>query len=236
MASQGSSLDNLTPAQRLMQEHASSSHAHQPSVEDVVDEDDTPSTVTPSATAGLSEKAAGKQKATSGPGSSTPALNTQSEELFPSLGAPKARTAAVPPAWGKKPASVSTNGVNGANGTANGPSGASTPASGVFTPPAAAGAGRGARGPGPQTMNLPGRAVEQIEFAPSQLIPRNQLKKPISAILQDINKKSKAKVSMKEGMGGRIIFSGEGNIDAVRMALKEVANQVGSKVWIPPRL
>lgn len=79
-------------------------------------------------------------------------------------------------------------------------------------------------------MSLPGKHMEQLRLAPSQMQPRGQLKKPLRDILRDISRKSKATVDMRGGPGGSIIFEGKGSVDAVRQALKEVAQQVGSKV------
>jgi hypothetical protein len=79
-------------------------------------------------------------------------------------------------------------------------------------------------------MSLPGKHMEQLRLAPSQMQPRGQLKKPIRDILRDISRRSKATVDMRGGPGGSIIFEGKGSVDAVRQALKEVAQQVGSKV------
>lgn len=82
----------------------------------------------------------------------------------------------------------------------------------------------------PRIMTLPGKHVEQLRLAPSQMLPRNQLKKPVRDILRDISKRSKATVDLRAGPNGSIIFEGKGSVDAVRQALKEVAQQVGSKV------
>jgi hypothetical protein len=79
-------------------------------------------------------------------------------------------------------------------------------------------------------MSLPGRYSEQIQLHPSMMTPRNQLKKPVSDILRDINKRSKANVEMKAGPGGVVVFEGTGPVDAVRVALKDVATQLCSKV------
>jgi hypothetical protein len=79
-------------------------------------------------------------------------------------------------------------------------------------------------------MNIPGKHVEQLRLAPSQMIPQSQLKRPIRDILRNISRMSKANVDMRHGPGGSVIFEGKGSIDAVRQALKEVAQQVGSKV------
>lgn len=90
----------------------------------------------------------------------------------------------------------------------------------------------GASGPSdlPRIMSLPGKHMEQLRLAPSQMLPRNQLKKPLRDILRDISKRSKANVDMRGGPGGSIIFEGKGSVNSVREALKDVAQQVGSKV------
>jgi len=229
--------ETLSPAQQLMAKHAE--EPHKPTVEEVVDEEDIAhpppsSTVHPSGTeAPLSEKAAGKQKAQDTPenvpskakGNAPP--NIQSEEAFPALGAPKAQgPTSAAAAWGKKPSSVVTNGARPTSS-----SGTSTPASGMHTPSSTNASQLGSqRAAGPQTMSLPGRYKEQIQLAPSQLTPRNQLKKPVQDILRDINRGSKAKVEMRHaGVGNDLIFEGTGPVEAVRQALKEVANQLGSK-------
>ena len=72
--------------------------------------------------------------------------------------------------------------------------------------------------------------MDQFRFDSSQMLPRSELKKPVSDILRDISKKSKVRLEVREGAGGVYIFEGTGNVDAVRQALKEVAQQVGSTV------
>ena len=79
-------------------------------------------------------------------------------------------------------------------------------------------------------MSLPGQHAERVQFAPSQLTPRSELKKPVQDTLRDINKRSKARVTMSTGPGGMIIFEGTGPVEAVRHALKQVAQELGSKV------
>lgn len=105
---------------------------------------------------------------------------------------------------------------------------ASTPLSGILTPGSTAPSQR-------LSMNLPGRNSEQIVLDPSMLKKRDQLKKPVSEILRDINKRSKAKVEMKNGPGGMLVFEGTGPTDAVRVALKEAANQIcaGQNLSLP---
>lgn len=200
--------EGLTPAQQLMEQHANNNN-HHVTVEDVVDEED----VAHPPPAALSEKAAGKQKAEEPAAApKKPALNTQSEEAFPALGPVKPRAQAAVPTWGKKPAGVaSTNGSN-----AN--SGASTPS------------GPAIRGPAVATMNLPGKHTERISFSTAQLTPRQQLKKPVGEIIRDINRRSKARLEQKTGPHGQIIFESTGPVEAVRESLKDIANEVGSKV------
>jgi hypothetical protein len=82
----------------------------------------------------------------------------------------------------------------------------------------------------PRIMALPGKHMEQLRLAPSQMQPRGQMKKPLRDVLRDISRRSKANVDMRGGPGGSIIFEGKGSVDAVRQALREVAQQVGSKV------
>ncbi|KAJ4378014.1 hypothetical protein N0V83_000844 [Neocucurbitaria cava] len=225
-AATSSATEGLTPAQQLMEQHD-----HHVTVEDVPDEEDiahpppSASAKHASDAAPLSEKAAGKQKAEDAPiPAKKPALNTSSEEAFPALGPAKPRAqASVAPTWSKKPAAVTSNGVNGTAG--NGASGASTPASGAGTP-ASLPVGRG---PALPSMNIPGKHTERISFALNQLTPRQQLKKPVNDIIRDINRRSKAKLEFKSGPSGTVIFEATGPVDAARQALKEIANEVGSK-------
>jgi hypothetical protein len=205
--------EGLTPAQKLMQEHAD----HHVTVEDVEDEDELAhpqSSAEPAADvpAPLSEKAAGKQKAEDAPAApKKPALNTSSEEAFPALGPVKPRAQAVAPTWGKKPASVTSNDVNGS---------------------AASSGSAVGRGPALPSMNIPGKHTERITLALSQVAKKDELKKPIGEIVRDINRRSKAKLEYKQGPGS-LIFEGTGPVEAVRQALKEVANEIGSKVSHP---
>ena len=246
-------------AEQLQQRHAASD-VRPPTVEEVVDEEDIihppPSSIagahardTPvmpilvRADETMSEKASGKQRAPEASKIPTAAtspdravnLNTKSEELFPALGGgSKSRTPAqVSTAWGsKKPASIANgvpNGINGHGPTSSATSSRSaTPASGILTP----GSTNASipRGLGPQYMSLPGKHTERVQFAPSQLLPRREMKKPLQDVLREINKRSKATVEMKLGPDGMIQFEGKGSVEAVRQALKDVAKEVGSKV------
>jgi hypothetical protein len=236
-AEAGSSASNgLTPAQRLQQEHAAA-EAHHVTVEDVPDEEDLAHPVSaPKPTAdptisminggAVSAKVMGKQRATDGTVTDVPAsetkgripaaLDTASEEAFPSLGPAKA----VPMAstWGSRPAAARANGA--ATGGAS--SGAPTPMSmpNRSSNPMAQRPSQG--------VSIPGRYTEDMRMPSDQL--RTDLKRPIGDLLKDINRKYKAKVDMKRG-NGVLIFSGQGpNVDAVHEILREVAAQFGQKV------
>ncbi|KAJ9273364.1 hypothetical protein DTO212C5_438 [Paecilomyces variotii] len=208
----GGSAATKSPAALLEEQHARD-EAHKVTVEDVPDEDEiqhpppAASEVKPDSASGSATTAAARKKA--------PAFDVKSEELFPALGGgPKPRAAAVPTTWGAKKSSAAAV----ANGLANG---------------SQASAATGTQGFGvsdaPKIMTLPGKHVEQLRLAPSQMLPRGQLKKPLRDLLRDISKRSKATVDMRSGPGGSIIFEGKGSVDAVRQALKDVAQQVGSK-------
>ena len=248
---------DLTPAQKLQEIHSSDTAAHNPTVEEVIDEEDlahpppsllaqqnsrvsdSPDADGPPVSANrlgkrkevpLSEQPQVKPKA--------PVLDTQSEESFPALGGPPPSRPGAPNAmqWGSKTspsfAKHATNGVNGKGPLSNNAaSTVSSPVSGVMTPMSA-----GAKSvqppkqdPSLQGMALPGRHSQRITFAPSQLLPRSQLKKPILEILRAINKRSKAKIEIKQGPQGVIVFEGTGPYDDTRQALRDVAHEVGSK-------
>ncbi|KAK7508840.1 uncharacterized protein IWZ02DRAFT_472631 [Phyllosticta citriasiana] len=224
-----------TPAQRLEAKHDES---HRPTVEEVPDEEDlkhaasaVSDTNGDASPAPQSEKAAGKQKAQDTDiqptkKSGNQPLNIESEEMFPGLGAPKAHApAAVSSAWGRKPASVNANGANGFSAN-NGISRSSTPGSGIATPKSSTPTLGAA---GPQILNLPGRHVEAITLHPHQMIPRQQMRRPLQDIIKEINRRSKARIDFKTGAGGNYVFQGSGPTEAVREALREVAKEIGSK-------
>lgn len=212
--------EGSTFAEQLQKKHQ---EHHNVTVEDVPDEDDHPrAIVSQSENVAPSEKALGKQKAKE-PNSNTPqALDTRSEELFPALGSGlKPRTPGpVSPAWGSQKPSAFANGVNGhVNGISNSSPRASTPS---LTAPALAGYGR--------SISIPGKQKESVTFAPSQLLSRDKLKKPIPEIIRDLNKKSKATISMNHGKQGGIAFESSGpSREIVQQALKELAKQIGAR-------
>ncbi|KAL5048293.1 hypothetical protein BDW71DRAFT_27825 [Aspergillus fruticulosus] len=200
-------------AAMLEEQHALDA-AHKATVEDAVDEEDLlhppPSTQAVSDQASSAPSQAPTPPLATTPISSNsasgkpPALDVQSEELFPALGSGSKPKAPAASAWGAKGPSAAAALANGA------PSGVSS-------------------ADVPRVMTLPGKHMEQLRLAPSQMLQRGQLKKPLRDILRDISKRSKANVDMRGGPGGSIIFEGRGSVDAVRQALKQVAQQVGSK-------
>jgi hypothetical protein len=240
---------DLTAAQKLMQKHAD--EAHQASIEEVPDEEDlkhgeVPKSATilepaegegvsaPTWATPVSAKAAGKQKARDLPSQANkPPLDTQSHELFPELGgtAKSQNGPTVASIWGaKKPTTASPTTSNGkANGLTptNGSSRASTPTSGAATPTSTLNSAT-PKGP-PSMMAIPGRHTERIQLAPSQLLPRTQMKKPLPDVLKEVNKRSKANITMTTGQGGAYWFTAIGPIDACRQALKDLVEQIGSK-------
>ncbi|CAG9943873.1 unnamed protein product [Clonostachys rosea f. rosea IK726] len=132
-------------------------------------------------------------------------LDTQSHELFPELGASKGKSANVPPVWGAK---TNTNGKT--NGS--GPSAVS-------------------QGPAP-AMFIPGRNVESITLEPQDVMPRGQLRRPIADIIKDINRKSRANISMGGASNGRLKFDATGPQDVAQQALKDLVSQIGTRTSI----
>lgn len=202
---------------------------HQPIIEEVPDEDDSRHGPTPVSSsilesvnddaaglpgwvASMSSKAAGKQKEESK--ASKPALDTQSEEFFPSLGgAPKpVKTQSSAPKWNVSKSNGASNGVS-ANG-------ASTPDSGTVTPPVAS------KPRVPQS--LAGQGAPLYTLQPREVLTRKELKRPIPEVLKDINKKTRANLSMTTGEGGVLKFSATGPVsDNVKhQAFRDLGAQI----------
>lgn len=218
-------------AQRLRQEHDS----HHVTIETVPDEEDlkhaaivrreaaeaAASGPTPAAApaaswaATPSAKAAGKQKAPEPVPASD--LDTHSHELFPELGAPKKASANVAPIWNAK--------------TGGGTNGASQPTSNGSSAPAASAPARSTAAP---TLNIPGRNVSSVTLEDHQLLPRGSLKRPIPDIIKDINRKSRANVTMLPPTGSRRQFNATGPPDVAQQALRDLVQQIGAKVRPPP--
>ncbi|KAK5987873.1 Vigilin 1-like protein [Cladobotryum mycophilum] len=186
-------------AQKLQQHHVT--------VEDAAD-DDLPPTST---AAPVSSKPSTKK--------ASAALDTQSHELFPELGAPKGKSANVAPIWGAK--NIANGQANG--GASNGGSRSSTPAaSGTATPTQAAA----------PSMNIPGRSVETVTLEPRFILPRGLLKRPIPDVLKDINRKSRANVTMATTSNGSLKFYATGPQENAQQALRDIVAQIGAKVSI----
>jgi KH domain len=246
MASQtaegSSSAAQKTNAELLREKHEAV-EAHNPTVEDDLDEEDIQhpppsSLISPVAnSSGFSEEAAGKQRADAAP-KKAPVLDTKSEDLFPSLGGgPKARAApASAPAWG---VNKNTQPLRpAANGFSNGPppaplassplsSRASTPLSGILTPTSsyAMNNAQSSR-KGPMQMAMPGKHTDSITLVPTQM----DKTKPIQPYLDRLNKKSRATVTRHTARdGSSIVFEGSGPKKDVSEALRTIARELCAK-------
>ncbi|KAF7861868.1 hypothetical protein EAF04_007750 [Stromatinia cepivora] len=216
----------LSQAQKLMQKH---DQEHQPTIEDIPDEDDLKHSEQPSSASiledvngdsttpgwvpSMSTKAAGKQKEDV---RKEPSIDTQSHELFPALGAtsqPKPQAQGI---WGGGKASANANGT-----PANGASPASNPNSGAATPMSSANRPK---------VSQPGQQPhERIELAQDQILKRGELKKPLPEILREINKKYRSNITQSTGMGGKMTFTAYGPPSAARTGIKALMEQIGAK-------
>jgi len=155
---------------------------HNPTVEDVVDEEDIehpPPSSTVAAEPALSEKAKGKQPATQDKKPASTKIDTSNEEAFPALGSGPKKAAAG--AWGGgKPSSVPSNGA---------PRG---PPSAIPTGRTAAAAAR----PG-AALNIPGKQQQTLELRSSQMLPPGERKKPLERMLADIEKRAGIKLDQR---------------------------------------
>lgn len=213
----------MSAAQKLQQEHAA--EGHHVTVEDVVDEDLNLQNGSASSTdlPALSEKAAGKQKENaSAPTKSATTLDTQSRELFPDLGGPKPQATKAIPKWNVLSGDNKTNGQSPVNGTPR----TATPTSGLATPTAKSAA---------PAVHLPGRHVEQIVLEPQHMKSRDQLRRPLKDIIQDVNRTSRATIKAVSGAHSGQRFEASGvTQEAAQQALKELVKQIGSVVSGPP--
>ena len=233
----------VSAAEKLMQTH---DDTHQTTIEDVPDEEDLKhgeqpisssilesteeNSPAPGWVAPMSAKAAGKQKAETFPGKENKKLiDTQSEELFPGLGPAKPKQPpSTVPVWNiKKPSASPVT-----NGTSNGIStnGTSTPTSGLNTPPSASSQSQPRDGPALKMNALPGQVSRRMAMAQDEILPRAQLKKPLPDILKDLNKKSKANITMQTGEKGMMWFNAVGPQAAADQAIRDVVAQIGLKV------
>lgn len=230
-AGAASSSTTKTPAQ-LMQEQHDASEAHRVTVEDVPDEYDIehPAPSHEHAEEGdkpktngdgnvpLSEKAAGKQKATNKP----PIPDTQSEEAFPSLGAATrpafAPSSRQPISYANLSAKAATANGSPALGSRPTSSGAATPSSttGTRTPVPAVAAARA-------SVLLPGRARDSFEIDNGDL----DKNKSLPRVLADVKKKFNVAVTPKSANFGRgTEFVAEGPKARVTEALMYVSKEL----------
>lgn len=194
-------------AQKLLQKHAESA-PHHVTIEDAEDPD--------LPTASRKDASATPAPAAAQKGPSRTNLDTQSHELFPELGASKGKSAKVAPIWGAKSSSSGRP-------SAPSPSAASPPpasASGTTTPSQAA----------KPAMFIPGRNVESVTLEPRYVLQRGQLKRPIPDIIKDINRKSRANISMSTASNGRLKFDATGPQEVAQQALKDLVQQIGTRV------
>ncbi|ORY61353.1 RNA binding effector protein Scp160 [Pseudomassariella vexata] len=181
-------------AERLLQKHTEN---HQPTVEDVPDEELKPTA-----------KAKG--------------LNMESEEAFPGLGGSSSSSSKgkAPvnniPIWGAK-----LNGKSNGTTPANGTPGTSTPVSHTSTPAPG-------NAPTPNVF-IPGRYVESIELDPNDIMPRAQLKRPIADIVKDLNRKSRAVLTISTKDRGKLKIEAQGPQDPAQQALRDLVAQIGAK-------
>ena len=217
--------NETSAASKLLQQHIA---AHPVTIEEVPDEE-IGKPVTSSAEASnteskptwaepMSAKAAGKQKAQEAKG-----IDTSSHDLFPELGGPRSTSATgTVPIWNaKSSANGKADGASPTNGTPQ----ASAPPSGVTTPTSRA-----------PTVLIPGRNTETFYAEPHHLLPRTQLKRPVVDVLKDLNRKSRAKVTMSNAANGKLKFEATGPEGVAQQAIRELMNHIGSKVGPPSDL
>ncbi|KAI1369784.1 putative RNA binding effector protein Scp160 [Xylaria arbuscula] len=210
--------EEVSAAARLLQKHAQ--HPLQATVEDAPDDEAKPSTDAPAPTDSswaptMSAKAAGKQPSEA----PSAGIDTQSHEAFPELGVPKATAPKTnyPPIWAGAKGGANGN-LNGTSWSANGTPRTATPTSGVATPTGV-----------PPPMAIPGRNVETLMLPSSSILPRAQLKRPITDTVKDINRKSRAVITMTNGPGGQLKFEASGPPDKAQQALRDLVSQIGRK-------
>lgn len=223
-----SATENMSAAEKLQLEHAQAAEGHHVTVEEVPDEDLKlhHASAGPTDSSTMSDKAAGKQREASAAPSPAKAskLDIQSQELFPELGGPKSQATKNVPKWGAANVNIlsdktTTNGNGPAATAANG---AATPSSGTATP-------KKSTPSGVPLVRLPGRYTETLNLEPQELKPREQLRRPLAQILQDINRTSRAQVkSVPAARGQR--FEVVGPQESAQQALKELVKQIGSTV------
>lgn len=217
----GTSEKTLSAADKLMHAH------HNVEVEDTPDDEDLrhrPEPISssilestdeaaqaPTWAPTMSAKAAGKQKEVA-PGKENKPLDTQSPEAFPSLGG--SAKPVFNQGWGKASAAppAATNGK--ANGVAT--NGSASPTSSLNTPP----------------HSGPKRTPPFLSLQKNEVLPRNQLKKPLADICKDINKKLRTNLTVSSGENGVLEFRESNNVKeaVLNQAIRDLGMQIGVKV------
>ncbi len=212
-------------------DHSEEHHeAHNPTVEEVPDEEDTIKRHdTPLSNSVLEDVDSGPESAPAGKRYEKPtdrkiiekpmkenkpkAVEISSKEAFPELGGGKAQIPAVAPSWGGAKTDALKSGFDSNSTTA---SGAATPTSSKSAPFG-----------GPGTFNMPGQYREQISFMPDDLIPRTEMRRPLPDILKDINRKFKVNLTYTTGERNMLFFTATGPTKkAVTEALVELADKI----------
>lgn len=237
MATQADQVSAPSKAQLLREKHEAA-EAHNPTVEDVTDDEDikhpppSAKSVQNDNQASTSSGSQQNQKENIPPGA-PPALDTQSEESFPALGGgPKSRTAAVaPPAWAAKktPSATSYPVNNGASksagqnlGQSDTPPNSSAP---LHSPTSRSSSVRPANH-APLQMAMPGKYTDSITLVPGQM----DRSKPVQGYLDRLNKKSRATVVRHTARdGSSIVFEGSGPKKDVNEALRTIARELCAK-------
>lgn len=202
-------------AQKLREMHSKAPHV---TIEDVPDEDGPKPSNSLNSVSMASPASATTVADLTKTANSSSAPDTQSHELFPELGASKAKGTTLAPVWGAKQQVSDKSKTNGTASAAA--SRSSTPASAAATV---------SRGSTP-SMSIPGRNVESVTLEPQYIIPRGQLKRPIPDIVKDINRKSRANITMATASNGRLRFDATGPQDVAQQALKDLVQQIGTRV------
>ncbi|EXJ64102.1 hypothetical protein A1O7_00438 [Cladophialophora yegresii CBS 114405] len=227
----GGSSTTKTPAQLMQEQHeAAEAHRRSVTVEDVPDEDDIQHPPPPhhhveetdasktegSGSVPLSEKAAGKQKASDKP----PVLDTQSEEAFPALGAATKSAAAT----SARPISYANLSAKGAGANGSPALGSRPTSSGAPTPTSTPGARTPVPNPAARAgVLLPGRARDSFEIDNADL----DKTKSLPRVFADVKKKFNVTVATKSANFGRgTEFIAEGPKNRVTEALMYVSKEL----------
>ncbi|KAL2161967.1 hypothetical protein VTH06DRAFT_7752 [Thermothelomyces fergusii] len=128
---------------------------------------------------------------------------------FPELGSGPKPAANVAPVWlARSP---------GASAPASGPaSGATTPVPGASTAP---------------SLSIPGQNKEYLILRQEEILPREQLKRPLPDIVKDFNRKSRAQIKIVPQAENRLRIEATGpKSDTTTQALKDFVALIGAKL------